>query len=156
MSPLLFHRRLSQHPTLPTPEGSSRLHSRVFAASVAFACVDELGSLFSPFGPTFRCCKLHVMLRAALLHPFRRGYVASAHPVAQMHWTPATWPSGSYHDWTCTSKPTMTFRTHQCRVRPHENTLTFFRQRRKLCISYSALLYSLEDQIAEPIRIITC
>src|SRR5689334_1380638 len=45
---LLFHRLLSQHPTLPTPGGSSRLHSRVFAASVAFASHDELGSLFSP------------------------------------------------------------------------------------------------------------
>jgi hypothetical protein len=73
MRPLLFHRLLSQHPTLPTPEGSSRLHSRVFAASVAFAFVDELGSLFSPFGPTFRCCKLHVMLRAAGLHPIHWG-----------------------------------------------------------------------------------
>ena len=70
---LLFHRLLSQHPTLPTPEGSSRLHSRVFAASFAFAFVQELGSLFSPFGPTFRCCKLHVKLRAIGLHPFRRG-----------------------------------------------------------------------------------
>src|SRR6266487_2082349 len=48
--------------------------------------------------------------------PFAGGYVASAHPVAQMHWTPATWPSGSYHDRTCTGKPTMTFRTHHASV----------------------------------------
>jgi hypothetical protein len=42
MRSLLFHYLLSQHPTLPTPEGSSRLHSRVFTASVTFACVHEL------------------------------------------------------------------------------------------------------------------
>jgi hypothetical protein len=36
--------------------------------------------------------------------PFTGGYVASAHPVAQMHWTPATWPSARYHDRTCTSR----------------------------------------------------
>jgi hypothetical protein len=73
MRSLLFHRLLSQHPTLPTPEGSSRLHSRIFTASVAFACVQELGSLFSPFGPPFRCYKLHIMLRAALLRPIHWG-----------------------------------------------------------------------------------
>src|SRR4051794_12729386 len=68
MRALLFHRLLSQHPALPTPEVSWRLHSRVVAASMAFASHDELGSLFSPCGLTFRCCKLHVMLRAAGLH----------------------------------------------------------------------------------------
>jgi len=26
----------------------------------------------------------------------------TTHPVAQMHWLPATWPPDSYHDRTCT------------------------------------------------------
>ena len=46
--PPLFHRLLSQHPALPTPEGSSRLLSRFFAASVAFVAHDQLGSLLLP------------------------------------------------------------------------------------------------------------
>ncbi len=54
------------------------------------------------------------MLRATALHPFLGGgYVASAHPVTQMHWTPATWPPGSYHDRTFTGKQTMALRAHQ-------------------------------------------
>jgi len=48
MRPLLFHRLLSQHPALPTPESSSRLISRFFAASIAFAMRDRLGSLLLP------------------------------------------------------------------------------------------------------------
>jgi hypothetical protein len=49
MRPLLFHRLLSQHPALPTPESSSRLLFRFFTASVAFAMRDRLGSLLFPF-----------------------------------------------------------------------------------------------------------
>jgi hypothetical protein len=49
MRPLLFHRPLSQHPALPTPESSSRLQFRIFTASVAFAMRDRLGSLLFPF-----------------------------------------------------------------------------------------------------------
>jgi hypothetical protein len=52
-----------------------------------------------------------------LCSPFSGGYIASAHPVTQMHWMPATWPPGSYHDRTSTGKPTMTSRTHQRVVR---------------------------------------
>ena len=37
MRSLLFHRLLSQHPAPHTPEGSSRLLYRFFAASLAFA-----------------------------------------------------------------------------------------------------------------------
>ena len=46
--PPLFHRLLSQHPALPTPEGSSRLLSRFCTASVAFVAHDQLGSLLLP------------------------------------------------------------------------------------------------------------
>jgi len=46
--PPLFHRLLLQHPALPTPEGSSRLLSRLFAASMAFVVVDQLGALLFP------------------------------------------------------------------------------------------------------------
>jgi len=48
MRSLLFHRLLSQHPALPTPESSSRLLFRFFTASVAFAMRDRLGSLLLP------------------------------------------------------------------------------------------------------------
>ena len=70
--PPLFHRLLSQHPALRTPEGSSRLLSRFFAASMAFVVVEQLGSLLVPFGLTFRRCKIHFMLRAAALHSLLR------------------------------------------------------------------------------------
>ena len=73
MRPLLFYRLLSQHPALPTPESSSRLHFRVFTASIAFAMRDRLGSLLFPMtGLTCRCCKFHFMLRAAVLRSFLR------------------------------------------------------------------------------------
>jgi len=48
MRPLLFHRLLSQHPALRTPEGSSPLPARVFTASVAFIVVEQPGSLLFP------------------------------------------------------------------------------------------------------------
>ena len=47
--------------------------SRFFAASMAFTFAERLGSLFFPFGLTFRRCKIHFMLRAAASHPFLRG-----------------------------------------------------------------------------------
>src|SRR3989304_5637899 len=67
MRPLLFHRLLSQHPALPTPRVLGGCISRFFTASVAFALHEKLGSLFFPFGLTFRRCKIHLMLRAAAL-----------------------------------------------------------------------------------------
>src|SRR3990172_11401692 len=85
MRPLLFHRLLSQHPVLPTPESSSRLLYRFFAASIAFAMRDRLGSLFFPYGSTCRCCKFHFMLRAAALLPFLRElqrFDTISHPTA--------------------------------------------------------------------------
>ncbi len=48
MRPLLFHRLLSQHPASPTPESPSRLLFRFFAASMAFALAEKLGSLLFP------------------------------------------------------------------------------------------------------------
>ena len=85
MRSLLFHHLLSQHPILPTPESSSRLFYRFFAASIAFAMRDRLGSLFFPFGSTCRCCKFHFMLRAAVLLPFLRElhrFSTTSHPAA--------------------------------------------------------------------------
>ena len=70
----------------------------------------KLGFLFFfPFGLTFRCCKtcpelvegFTLCCGLLLRSPFSGGYKASAHPVAQMHWLPATWPPDSYHDRTC-------------------------------------------------------
>jgi hypothetical protein len=85
MRPPLFHRRLSQHPAPPTPEGSSALLSRFLAPSMAFALHERLGSLWVPVGLTSRRCRICVMLRAAVLHPFLRGirrFSTSSHPEA--------------------------------------------------------------------------
>jgi hypothetical protein len=106
MRSLLFHRLLSSHPALLAPEGSSRLHFRFFTArlhfrfftaSLTFACADKLGSLFFPDGPTFRRCKIHVMLRAVSLLPFLKEVQRFSTPVAQRHWLPATWRPDPYH-----------------------------------------------------------
>jgi hypothetical protein len=85
MRPPLFHRRLSQHPAPPTPEGSLALHSRVSVPSMAFALHDRLGSLWVPVGLTSRRCRIRFMLRAAVLLPFLRGirrFSTSGHPEA--------------------------------------------------------------------------
>jgi hypothetical protein len=85
MRPPLFHRRLSQHPAPPTPEGSSALLSRLSAPSMAFALHERLGSPWVPVGLTSRRCRIRVMLRAAVLHPFLRGirrFSTSSHPEA--------------------------------------------------------------------------
>ena len=78
----------------------------------------KLGSLFVPFGLTFRCCKIHFFCELLLCSPFSGGYNASAHPVTQMHWLHATWPSVRYQDWTSTSKQTMTFQDTRAGVGP--------------------------------------
>ena len=88
MRPLLFHRLLSQHPVLLTPESSSRLLSRLFAASVAFAMRGQARLSLVPLaGLTCRRCKFHFMLRAAVLLPFlmelQRFDIAS-HPAARL------------------------------------------------------------------------
>jgi hypothetical protein len=41
------------------------------------------------------------------------GYSASAQPVTREHWEPATWPPGSYHDWTLTNWQTTAFVAYQ-------------------------------------------
>jgi hypothetical protein len=53
--------------------------------SVAFALRERLGSLWVPVGLTSRRCRIRVMLRAAVLHPFLRGirrFSTSSHPEA--------------------------------------------------------------------------
>ena len=100
--PPLFHRLLSQHPALPTPEGSSRLLSRLFTASMAFVVVEQLGSLLFPFGLTFRRCKIHFVLRAAVLHSLLGRilrFSTSGHPEALGACYVASW---RYHDQTST------------------------------------------------------
>jgi len=86
MRSLLFHRLLSQHPILPTQEGSSRLLSRFFTASLAFAFARQARLPLAPFsGSTFRCCKIHFMLRAAVLLSFLRKlhrFSTVSHPAA--------------------------------------------------------------------------
>ena len=53
---------------------------RFFAASIAFAMRDRLGSLFFPLsGLTCRRCKFHFMLRAAVLLPFPWGDTTLQH-----------------------------------------------------------------------------
>jgi len=65
MRSLLFHRLLSQHPVLPTPGGPSRLHFQVLRRfhGLHYWLTSSAPSFF-PFGLTFRCCKIHFMLRA--------------------------------------------------------------------------------------------
>jgi hypothetical protein len=58
------------------------------------------------------------MVRTAVLHLLPGGILsASAPPVTREHWEPATWPSGDYHDRTCTGKLSVPFRAHQRSVR---------------------------------------
>ena len=77
-----------RHPALPTPESSSRLLFRFFAASIAFAMRDRLGSLLFPsWGLTCRCCKFHFMLQAAALLPFLRElqrFDIASHPATSV------------------------------------------------------------------------
>src|SRR5512132_2352442 len=94
VSPPLFHRRLSQHPAPPTPEGSSALRSRFLAPSMAFAWPERLGSLWVPVGLTSRRCGICVLLRAAVLHPFLRGirrFSPASHPEALGACSVASW-----------------------------------------------------------------
>ncbi len=73
MRPPLFHRPLPQHPAHPTPKSPSRLLSRFLTASLAFAVVEQLGSLWCRASRlTFRHCRIQVTLRAAALPPSLR------------------------------------------------------------------------------------
>ena len=73
MRSLLFHRLLSQHPVLPTPEGPSRLYFQVLRRfhDLRLWLTGSAPSFF-PFGLTFRRCKIHFMLRAVVLLSFLR------------------------------------------------------------------------------------
>ncbi len=78
MRPLLFHRLLSQPPALPTPESSSRLLSRFFTASIAFARHDRLGSLLLPLrGYHVGAASFTLGYGLLLCFPFSGGYIAS-------------------------------------------------------------------------------
>src|SRR5262245_43593965 len=90
MRPPLFRRRRSQHPVPPTPEGTSALYSRIPVPSMAFALRERLGSLWV----TSRRCRIRVMLRSAVLHPFLRGirrFSTSSHPEALGACDVASW-----------------------------------------------------------------
>jgi hypothetical protein len=101
---LLFHRLLSQHPVLSTPEGSWRLHFQVLHRFHGLH-PDSMGS-----APSFSRCRADVSTLQDSLQCcgllfcsfFSKGYNASAQPVARLHRLLATWPPVSYHDQTFT------------------------------------------------------
>ena len=97
----VFHQRLSQYPALPCVAAgefvSAAVRSRPFAPSLAFAVAGAARLPLVPLsGLTFQRCRAkpaspftscYGLLFCA---PFSGGYSASAHPVTQMHWEPAT------------------------------------------------------------------
>jgi len=90
--PLLFHRLLSHHPALPTPEGSSVLRFQVLPdvsirrtfRGLRFGMRNSAPSC--PLaGSTSRRCKLHFMLRADALRLLLEGlqrFNTASHPTA--------------------------------------------------------------------------
>ncbi|MCJ7483824.1 MAG: hypothetical protein MUO31_12775 [Thermodesulfovibrionales bacterium] len=110
MRPLLFHHLLSQHPILPTPESSSRLFYRFFAASIAFAMRDRLGSLFFPLrGQHVGAASFTLCYGLLFRFPFSGSYNASTQSVTRLHRLPAIWRPDPYQSWTSTSKQTMIY-----------------------------------------------
>jgi hypothetical protein len=105
---LLFHRLLSQHPVLPTPEGSSRLLFQVLRRFLG------LRHWLTGSAPSFSRLRANISTLQDSLYvagccfallssedtTLRHTYV---------HRLPATWPPVRYQDWTFTSKQTMTF-----------------------------------------------
>ena len=79
----------------------ARLRPLVRSATLALA--HSLACAVCALKGLLECLRWAVpfMLRAAVLLPFLRGYVASAQPVARLHRLSATWPPGRYHDRTC-------------------------------------------------------
>ena len=95
MRSLLFHRLLSQHLVLLTPEGPTRLHFQVLRRfhGLHYWLTSSAPSFF-PFGLTFRRCKIHFMLRAAVLLPFLRElhrFSTTSHPAAPDACYMASW-----------------------------------------------------------------
>ena len=73
MSPLLFHHLLSQHPILPTPEGSWRLHFQLLHRFHGLRCIMSSSAPSCPVsGSSYRRCKIHFMLRAVDSLPLLR------------------------------------------------------------------------------------
>ena len=99
----LFHRLLSQHPAPPYAGGFLAAVTQVLRRfhGLRYQSVTRL-PLAPLSGLTFRRCRIHLILRLLFCSSFSEGYIASTHPVTQMHWMPATWPPGGYHDRTCT------------------------------------------------------
>jgi hypothetical protein len=98
----LFHRLLSQH-SAPLRRGVLRGGaSRVFASSMAFAWRERLGSPLSLAGSHHGAAGFTSCDGLLGCTSFSEGYSASAPPVTQEHWEPATWRSGAYHDRTYT------------------------------------------------------
>jgi len=88
MRPLLFHRLLSQHPIFPTPEGSSRLLSRFFTASLAFAFARQARLPFP--GHPFDAARFTLCYGLLICSPYSGCYIASAQSVTRLHWMLAT------------------------------------------------------------------
>jgi hypothetical protein len=88
MRSLLFHRLLSQHPVLHTPKGSLRLQFQVLRRFHGLRCATSNSAPSCPVsGSRSRRCKIHFMLRAVALLPFRRGlqrFCTTSRPAAQV------------------------------------------------------------------------
>ena len=82
---LLFHHWLSHIPFSIRRRVLRGCISRFFTSSFAFTTNERLGTLFPPFGLTFRRCKIHFMLRTIDLRFFHRSLLrfnTSSYPEA--------------------------------------------------------------------------
>jgi len=79
MRPLLFHRLLSQHPALPTPESSSRLLSRFFAASLPSPCVTGSALSCSPCGANMSVLQVSLYVTGCCFASLSQGVTTLRH-----------------------------------------------------------------------------
>jgi hypothetical protein len=85
MRPLLFHRLLSQHPALPTPESSSRL----FQVQYRFCCLRgakaPLGSLLLPFGANMSVLQVSLYVTGCCFASLSQGVTTLRHSQSPSH-----------------------------------------------------------------------
>ena len=116
MRPLLFHRLLSPHPVLPTPESSSRLFpqsSGIASGSMPLLlpspCVTGSALSFSLTGQHVGAASFTLCYGLLLCFPFSGSYNASTQSVTRLHRLPAIRRPDTYRNWTFTSEQTMSF-----------------------------------------------
>jgi hypothetical protein len=128
MRSLLFHRLLSQHPVLPTPKSSSRLHFRLFTASIAFVAPWRHSALsFSHFWANMSALQDSLYVAGCCFALLPQEDTTLRHGAMAPHRLPATWWPDPYQNWTplaphcvrcsagVTSEQTMTFQdTPRC------------------------------------------